>query len=70
MGLCKFCKCWVAQCGIFPAHCIDRVSESRLSCDVNTGFRPFTPKDGLKYSREYIIEKWVKHIAEEGAVND
>ena len=62
MGLCKYCDCWVEQCGVTPAHCRDRSAESFLSCDLTTDFRPFVPKSGLKMSREYIISKWKAHI--------
>lgn len=71
MGLCKYCKSWVSQCGTVPAHCMDRTSEKFISCDLNTGFRPFMPKENCKYSREYIITKWTayvqKTLAEKGA---
>ena len=46
-GLCKYCKHWTPWC-----------TQSR-ACDGNSGFVPFAPVDGLKYSREEIIEKWL-----------
>lgn len=63
MGLCRYCKSWCPQCGIFPAHCSDRTREKFISCDLNTDFRPFTPIEGLNYTREEIINKWKAHVS-------
>ena len=45
-GLCKYCKNQSWWCG------------DNHYCDGNNGFRPFQPVDGLKISREEIIQKW------------
>jgi hypothetical protein len=63
MGLCKYCKKWISQCGVEVAHCSDRTKENHLSCDMNTGFQPFVPEDGLTYSRDYILMKWNQYLA-------
>ena len=47
-GLCRYCKNWTPWCN----------DEPHPYCDGNKGFTPFQPVDGLKYSREEIIEKW------------
>ncbi len=70
MGLCKYCKHWVSQCGVEPAHCIDRTAESFLSCDLNTKFHPFSPKESSKYPREYILSKWIAHVTKTTTVKE
>lgn len=65
MGLCKYCKNWVRQCGVEPAHCMEKSRESHYSCDLTTNFAPYMPVEGLQYSRDEIIAKWTKHINEE-----
>lgn len=71
MGLCKFCKYWCKQCGVYPAHCSNAASESHVGCNVASGYLPFTPVEGLAYSRDYILDKWMtyvnKKMAEAGA---
>ena len=62
MGICNLCKNWVSQCGIEPAHCMVRTQESFMACDLTTNFDPFEPVEGVEYSKDYIVDKWVKHI--------
>lgn len=62
MTLCDLCKNHVGRCGVEPAHCMCRTAESHVRCDGNTDFAPFTPIEGLDYSREHVITQWKKHI--------
>ena len=64
-GLCKYCKNWAPQCGLFPAHCSERERESFTACNLTSDYLPFEPVDGLPYSREYIIEKWTIYVKKE-----
>ena len=49
-GLCKYCKSFSWWC------------DENHACDGNTGFAPFEPIEGLKYSRDEIIAKWYKEV--------
>ena len=63
MTLCDLCKFKTHRIGNSGDwYCADRTSEKFRSCDLNTNFAPFVPMEGLKYSRDYIVSKWAKHV--------
>ena len=69
MGLCNLCKWHRHYYGSKGAgYCGDRTAESFISCDTNTNFAPFAPKEELRYSqfsREEILRKWNQYIEKE-----
>ena len=62
MTICDLCKNKTYRYGSTGDwYCSDRASGHFMSCDLNTNFAPFMPKEELKYSRDEIVSKWAKH---------